>query len=54
MDDGLIASNDQEAMNQFNVLLDKNFKHKDLGDLKFFLELEVAISEKGITLCQRK
>ena len=52
VDDGLIASNDQEAVNQFNVLLDKKFKLKDLSDLKFFLGLELARSEKGITLYQ--
>lgn len=41
-------------MNQFKVLLDQKFKLKDLGDLMFFLALEMARSEKGIVLCQRK
>uniref|UniRef100_A0A7N2M507 Reverse transcriptase Ty1/copia-type domain-containing protein n=1 Tax=Quercus lobata TaxID=97700 RepID=A0A7N2M507_QUELO len=45
------VSNDQEEVNQFKVLLDQKFKLKDLGDLKFFLGLEVARSDKGIALC---
>ena len=35
-------------------MLDDKFKLKDLGDLKFFLGLEVTRSDKGIALCQRK
>ena len=34
--------------------LDNKFKLKDLGTLKYFLGLEVARIEKGISLCQRK
>lgn len=54
VDDVLIASNDQEEVNRFMMMLDQKFKIKDLGDLMFFLDLEVARSEKGIVLCQRK
>ena len=54
VDDVLIASNDQEEVNRFIMMLDQKFKIKDLGDLMFFLDLEVARSEKGIVLCQRK
>ena len=39
---------------RFKVLLDDRFKLKDLGDLKYFLGLEVARSVKGIALGQRK
>ena len=36
------------------MMLDQKFKIKDLGDLMFFLDLEMARSEKGVVLCQRK
>ena len=54
VDDILIASNNVEAVNTFKVFLDDKFKLKDLGTLKYFLGLEVARTEKGISLCQRK
>ena len=53
MDDVLIASNDKNKIDEFKVLLDQKFKLKDLGDLKFFLGLEVTRTDKGIALCQR-
>ena len=54
VDDVLIASNDQKGVEEFKVLLDQKFKLKDLGDLRYFLGLEVARIAKGISLCQRK
>ena len=52
--DVLIASNDKEQVDRFKVLLNQKFKLKDLGELKYFLSLEVARTDKGISLCQRK
>ena len=49
--DILIASNDPQSVADLKVLLNKEFKLKDLGSLKYFLGLEVARSEKGISLC---
>ncbi|XP_065626947.1 uncharacterized mitochondrial protein AtMg00810-like [Quercus suber] len=54
VDDVLIACNDKVEVDRFKVVLDDKFKLKDLGDLKYFLGLVVARSDKGIALCQRK
>ena len=54
MDDILIASNDMSTMHALKDSLHAEFKLKDLGNLKYFLGLEVAKSAKGISLCQRK
>lgn len=39
VDDILIASDDQQAMVELKVLLDQQFKIKDLRNLKYFLGL---------------
>ena len=54
VDDILIASDNPKSVIELKILLDQQFKLQDLGDLKFFLGLEIARSQKGIHLCQRK
>ena len=54
VDDIVLSGNDLLEIKSITQLLDEVFKIKDLGDLKFFLGLEVARSKQGINICQRK
>lgn len=54
VDDILIVRNNDQAIHELKHFLDQQLKLRDPGSLKFFLGLEVARSNKGINLCQRK
>lgn len=51
VDDIVLTGNNIDEICHITTLLDQTFKIKDLGNLKFFLGLEVVGSHKGIHLC---
>ncbi|XP_047252249.1 uncharacterized mitochondrial protein AtMg00810-like [Capsicum annuum] len=54
VDDLLITGSSESFINATKIKLHQQFKMKDLGDLKYFLGIEVLISISGIILNQRK
>lgn len=54
VDDILITGNDVNAIAALKQFLHSHFRIKDLGDLKYFLGIEVSRSRKGIFISQRK
>ena len=54
VDDIVLSGNNFTEIQNITHLLDNAFKIKDLGDLRFFLCLEVARTSTSINLCQRK
>ena len=54
VDDIILAGNDKEEIDRVKEALNKTFKIKDLGHLRYFLGFKVARSNKGIMMNQRK
>lgn len=54
VDDIIIAGNSLEEFDNIESVLHHQFKIKNMGQLKYFIRLEVAHSKKGFYLCQRK
>nr|KYP57114.1 Putative transposon Ty5-1 protein YCL074W family [Cajanus cajan] len=52
VDDIVLAIPSSNMINVAKTMLQRQFKLKDLGDLKFFLGLELLKSRKGIYLCK--
>ena len=54
VDDILLTGNNVACVNNLKKFLDNKFGLKDLGSLRYFLVLEVARTDEGISLNQRK
>jgi len=54
VDDMIITGDDKEEISRLQKHLATEFEMKNLGGLKYFLGIEVARSEQGIFLSQRK
>ena len=54
MDDIVITGSDQDGIQKFKQHLFSHFQTKDLGKLKYFLGIEVAQSNFGVVIFQRK
>ena len=50
----MITGSDSIGINALKTFLYSQFQTKGLGELKYFLEIEVSRSRKGIFLSQRK
>ena len=54
VDDIIITGDDEVEIKRLKENMSKEFEVKDLGQLKYFLGIEIARSQKGIVLSQRK
>ena len=54
VDDLIITGNNKDSITQLKENLRLQFPIKDLGQLKYFLGIEMTISSKGLFLNQRK
>ena len=54
VDDLIIVGNDSDAISHLKATLQQRFPIKDLGNLKYFLRIEMATSHKGLFLNQRR
>ncbi|RVW87743.1 Retrovirus-related Pol polyprotein from transposon RE1 [Vitis vinifera] len=54
VDDIILSGNDMEELQNLKKYLSEEFEVKNLGNLKYFLGMEVTRSRKGIVVSQRK
>ena len=54
VDDIIITRDDEEGLVNLKKLLASEFEIKDLGQLRYFLGMEVGRTKEGIVVTQRK
>lgn len=54
VDDLIVGGNDSALISLFKSYLSRCFHMKDLGVLRYFLEIEVSRGKEGMYLCQKK
>ena len=54
MDDIVITSNDQDGIHKLKQHIFNHFQTKDLRKLKYFISIEVALSNSGMVISHRK
>ena len=54
MDDVVITSSDQDGIRKLKQHLFSHFQTKGLGKLKYFVGIEIAQSNSGVVISQRK
>ena len=54
VDDIIISGNNLEEIRNLEIHLDRNFRVKQLGSLKYFLGIKFLRSSKGILMTQQK
>ncbi|CAN0843508.1 Retrovirus-related Pol polyprotein from transposon RE1 [Linum grandiflorum] len=54
VDDIIITGSDEHEIQSLKRRLAAEFERKDLGNLRYFLDIEVAITHQGLMLSQRK
>jgi len=54
VDDLLFTGDDEELLGEFKCYMKKEFDMTDLGQMRFFLGIEVIQRSDGIFICQRK